>query len=178
MLHRSALLLTLVAGAATSAAAQATAVAPRTQVVSVQPISAVLAVFAAEYERAISPAVTFGVGTAVWLPDEFQYTSAELKARYYPQERALTGFSVGASVGFTRIKQSYDDIDDPELDDLTVSGPSAGALLEYGWLLGRERRFYLGLGLGAKAVFVDSESFIGDFTARYPTSRISVGYAF
>jgi hypothetical protein len=175
MLRRSALVLVLSALAADSARAQAPAAAlRRTQVVSIQPLFALAAIFAGEYERAVSPAITLGVGGTAWGIDAINYTSVELKARYYPQERALTGLSVGAAVGYSRVGENLG-ID----RDLNVSAPSAGALIEYGWLLGSDRRLYAGVGFGAKALFIDEDRFSDeDFIARYPTARVSVGYAF
>jgi hypothetical protein len=45
--------------------------------------------------------------------------------------------------------------------------------------MGAKRNFALALGVGAKAVQVNEDEITNnDFTARYPTARISVGYAF
>lgn len=49
----------------------------------------------------------------------------------------------------------------------------------YQWLLGLQRNFAVALGAGAKAIFINDKDFSSaDFIARYPTARISVGYAF
>ena len=62
--------------------------------------------------------------------------------------------------------------------DLSLSGATVGAMVDYGWLLGGDRRLYVGAGFGAKALFADDERFSDDFLDRYPTARLSVGYAF
>jgi hypothetical protein len=152
-------------------------VAPR-NVISLQPLSAVLTVYSAEYERQTSAAVTGGVGGTYWnlgdAGDDLTYKSADVKLRYYPNGTALRGFSVGGTVGFTSISGTS-----TTGADESASGPTLGVLLEYQWLMGVKRNFSLALGAGAKALMVKEENITsGDFTARYPTARVSVGYAF
>lgn len=45
------------------------------------------------------------------------------------------------------------------------------------WLLGASKAFYVGLGLGAKRLFVDEKE-VADVSGGYPTARVSVGFAF
>jgi hypothetical protein len=179
MMRRPVLALSLVAAAAhaSPARAQQDSTPAKRQVLSIQPISAVLTVYAAEYERAFLPVFTFGLGATGFFPDEISYTSADVKVRYYPQEVPLTGFSFGGSVGFTRVSEDFEEFDGGT-DSETASGPSAGVTVDYGWLLGRRRSFYVGLGAGAKVLFVDEDEFSDDLLVRYPTARLSIGYAF
>ena len=147
-------------------------------VLSFQPLSAMLTVYSAEYERQTGSAVSVGVGGTYWSlgdgSDDLTYKSGDLKLRYYPQGVALRGFAFGGSVGFTTVTGTSD-----TGTDETASGASFGVMLEYQWLMGASRNFALALGVGAKALSVKEETFSsGDFTARYPTARISVGYAF
>jgi len=51
-------------------------------------------------------------------------------------------------------------------------------MLDYNWLLGAQKGFYVGLGAGAKAVFISDKDIADKATVRYPTGRISVGWAF
>jgi hypothetical protein len=52
-------------------------------------------------------------------------------------------------------------------------------MFDYGWLLGDDRRLYAGAGFGAKVLFIDDDRFMDDaFLPRYPTARLSIGYAF
>jgi hypothetical protein len=60
----------------------------------------------------------------------------------------------------------------------TINAPSVGIQLEYSWLLGATRRFYVGGGLGAKMLFFDEDDFDDDVIARYPTGRLAIGFAF
>ena len=180
MLRRSLVALAALCAAAPlrSQVAPAGAVAPRQQVISFQPLNAVFTVYAAEYERALRPTLTLGVGATGFFPDELSYTSGDVKLRYYPQARPFQGFSFGASVGITRVSEDYTDAFSGQDTETSVTGPSGGFMLDYGWLLGATQRFYLGLGVGAKVLFVDDADFSDDFIARYPTARVSVGYAF
>jgi hypothetical protein len=151
--------------------------APR-NVLSFQPLSAMLTVYSAEYERQTASAVSVGVGGTYWNigegSDDLTYKSGDVKLRYYPQGVALRGFAFGGSVGFTTVTGTSD-----TGTEETASGASFGLMLEYQWLMGATRNFALALGVGAKALSVKEETFSsGDFTARYPTARISVGYAF
>lgn len=148
------------------------------QVISIQPLSAMLTVYAGELERALSPTWTLGVGATHWDLDEDDadaaYLSGDLKLRYYPSGEALSGFSFGGSVGMTRVSEEND------LDGSTASatGPTIGTMIEYSWLLNAQRSFYIGLGAGVKALFIDEDEFDDDVTLRYPTVRFSVGWAF
>ncbi len=163
---------------AIASAQQVEVVAPR-NVISIQPINAVLTAYSAEYERQSGSAVTLGVGGTYFNAgsgvDEVTYKSADFKLRYYPNGTALMGFSFGGSAGFSSISGT-----DLNGNNATVSGPSLGILLEYQWLLGVKRNFAVALGAGAKAVYVKDNQFTSNnsFVTRYPTARISVGYAF
>jgi hypothetical protein len=147
-------------------------------VLSIQPLNAVFTAYSAEYERKIAGATTFGIGGTYFNVgdgvDEVTFKSGDVKLRYYPNGTALMGFSFGGTAGFSTVTGT-----DFNGAEESASGPSLGVLLEYQWLLGVQRNFAVALGLGAKAVFVKDETITsGDFTPRYPTARVSVGYAF
>jgi hypothetical protein len=159
-------------------AAASTQVATPRNVISIQPLNAVFTAYSAEYERQIGGAATFGVGGTYFNIgdgiDEVTFKSGDLKLRYYPNGTALMGFSFGGTAGYTSVTGT-----DFNGAQATVSGPSLGVLLEYQWLLGVQRNFSVTLGVGAKAVFVkDNQITSSDFTTRYPTARVSIGYAF
>jgi hypothetical protein len=172
----------LVPFAASSAQVEATSVpiSGPSNVISVQPLNAViLTMYSGEYERRTSRSLSFGIGATYWDAgddsDNLKYTSGDLKLRFYPQGTALHGFSFGGSVGFSSISatSSFDGTEE------SVSGPSFGILIEHQWLMGSARNFAVALGVGAKAVMVDEDEISNDdFIARYPTIRVSVGYAF
>ncbi|NNF28498.1 MAG: DUF3575 domain-containing protein [Gemmatimonadetes bacterium] len=94
------------------------------------------------------------------------YMSLNATYRFYPQGAALTGFYFGPKVGVYRV----DDL----ADEVTVFG--AGFELGYNWLLGVNRNFALGLGIGASRLFGGD---LDDNSAFLPTVRIvNVGWAF
>jgi len=171
--------LSLIAfAAATPALASAQISTGKAAVLSIQPIDAMLTVYAGEAEFALSRSVTLGVGGTYWGPDitdgDFRYLSGDLKVRYYPEARPFQGFSFGGSVGVTQIKAT----DNTSQSSGSASGPSIGVMLDYNWLLGAQKAFYVGLGAGAKAVFISDKDISDNATVRYPTLRISVGWAF
>jgi hypothetical protein len=103
-----------------------------------------------------------------------KYSSEDLKLRYYPNNAALFGFSVGGSVGFSQAKGT-----DGSGTDQSVSAPSFGVLLEYQWIMGEKKNFALALGAGAKTLMVSEDKLSStDFVVHYPTARVSIGYAF
>jgi len=150
--------------------------AGKAAVISIQPINAMLTVYAGEAELAMSRSTTIGIGGTYWSPDvidgDFNYLSGDLKVRYYPEGRALQGFSFGGSVGVTHLSAT----DNSSAG--SASGPSIGVMLDYNWLLGAEKAFYVGLGLGAKTLFISDKSVADEATLHYPTMRLSVGWAF
>ncbi len=173
----AAALMPFAAASAQQVAAPFTPATPHS-VISIQPINAVFTAYSAEYEHQTGAAVTFGVGGTFLNAgdgiDEVTYKSGDLKLRYYPSGTALIGFSFGGTAGFSSVSGT-----DFNGAKTSVSGPSLGVLLEYQWLMGLERNFSVALGIGAKAVFVKDNQFTSDnFVTRYPTARISVGYAF
>jgi hypothetical protein len=158
-------------------AQQLTAASPG-NVFSIQPLNAMFTAYSAEYERKIGGAATVGVGGTYFNigdgVDEVSFKSGDVKLRYYPNGSALMGFSFGGTAGFTSVTGT-----DFNGAEESVSGPTIGILLEYQWLLGVQKNFSVALGAGAKAVFVkDNTITSNDFTTRYPTVRVSVGYAF
>lgn len=166
------------------AAARAQAAEPaavtRPQVLSIQPLGIPALFFSGEYERAVSPNATIGVGGSYFGPDELSYTSMDVKARFYPTV-ALKGFAIGATAGYTRVSESYsDEFCDPavqDCEDVTRSGATVGVQLDYQWLLGKQSKYAVALGAGMKRIFVNNDEF-DDFSAFYPTVRASFGIAY
>lgn len=157
-------------GSGTVATAQETlAPTPYKQVVSASPISILFGFFGAEYERALSTTSTVGASGNFYGSGLVTYLSADAKYRYYPQGAALKGFSLGGSAGFARI--SVD-------NGFNNAGAafSFGVEMDYNWLLGKEKRFYVGVGGGAKRYFGSDLEGVS-FTV--PTLRlVNIGYAF
>lgn len=148
--------------ARTSAAQMApppTDTAPRRTIIIVNPFSFLIPGVSGELEHAISPVASLSAGGAAYSG----YYSATAKVRFYPQERAPSGFAValGGGVAGTGEGQSV--------------RPSVGVELDYTWVLGHTRRFALGAGAGLQRLFGDAGP---DGTVFLPMGRLGVGYAF
>lgn len=178
--------LALLAVLPVTAAAQAPATPQRyTQIVSVNPFLLPFGWFSGEYERAPNPAYTVGVGAAYVSGGAFEDADdddardvwAEAKARYFPNERAPRGFSVGLTAGVHSARGT-----DGSAFGGRVSGPSTdtaptvGVIADYDWLLGRRQRFAVGVGLGFKRVLTDVSD--SPLLQVYPDGRVQIGLAF
>jgi hypothetical protein len=144
-------------------------------VLSFQPLNAMLTIYSAEYERRVGTSMTFGVGGTYWdagSEDNVKYNSGDIKLRYYPSGQALAGFSLGASAGFASVTGN-----DGAGTERTEGVPSFGVLLEYQWLMGQTNSFGLALGAGAKKLFIE-EADVANVVVAYPTARVSIGWAF
>ena len=178
-LTSAVIMIALTTLAATSLGAQV-ATAPKRTVISFQPLNVIFSIYSAEIEHAVGSSVTIGVGGSYWSHDDgvvdTRYTSGDLKVRFYPEGHPLQGFSFGGQAGYTSVSDNNTGIFGGSSKS-TTNGPTIGVALDYSWLLGPSRATYVGLGVGAKKIFANSDD-IGDATLAYPTARISVGYAF
>lgn len=121
-----------------------------------------------EYERKISPTGTVGLAGSWIALDEGdeEYKSLSAFYRYYPQGAALDGFYFGGRGGVHWVSDQD--------EDGTAFG--LGIELGYNWLLGQNRNFYIGLGVGAIRLFGAD---LDDGSATIPTIRlVNVGWAF
>jgi hypothetical protein len=95
----------------------------------------------AEFERKVSPSGTVGVGGS-WISldggDE-DFKNLNFFYRHYPQGAAFSGFYIGGRAGVYHVSD----------DDDSGTAFGAGFDVGYAWLLGAERTFYIGMGLGA-----------------------------
>jgi hypothetical protein len=163
--------------------AAATAKPERRTVVTANPFAIVALYLTGDIERKIAPAVTIGAGGSIAGSDEFDdYRALDAKLRYYPNEKALHGFSVAATVGVVSGRQSvtFDGSSGTVRFDRTTR-PTFGTDLSYQWLLGPKDRFATVLGFGFKRLFDtvnnSNDSFVLD-TDFLPTARINIGFAF
>lgn len=127
-----------------------------------------------EFESAIASGITFGGVGSYTSVDHDRYTTVDANVRYYPGEVVLRGFSFGLSAGALHYST-------PAVDSGRVSmdAPTLGVLADYNWMLGVNRRFLVGTGLGAKRILAsraDRER-VGKERA-YMTARFVIGYAF
>src|SRR5688500_4077516 len=116
--------------------AQAPPPVPHDQVVSANPFGLLAGWFNAEYERRLTPLMTWGVSGSMFDFDDFEYRSGSVLIRFYPQERALERFFLGLRGGVIHV--GNDGVADPAEDDATFG--SIGFELGYTWLLGQRER--------------------------------------
>jgi len=171
-------LVALTAAALPCAAQQAplTPTQPYHQTFALNPIALPFGTFSADYERALSPAFTLGVGGTYADFDDNRERWFDVKALYWPNEEALKGFAVGLTAGY---HSSTDLQADPNQSGFQREdgGATLGVIVDYNWLLGKRNRFLVGLGIGAKRVLknVDENSALEQVL---PSGRMSIGIAF
>lgn len=158
--------------------AQVASAQPRTQIVSISPLSLIFGLLSVEYERKLSSASALGASGSFYRTDAFSYTSAEGKYRYYPDGKALEGFAISGSGGLTRVGTRGDfGAFGETVDNESATAVTVGAAVDYQWLLGAQKKFAITLGLGARRLI-----FLGDgidgAALTLPTARISIGRAF
>jgi hypothetical protein len=143
----------------------------RANLVSANPIGLLFEWYNGEFEHAINSTVSLAVAASSYDFDGPRYNSVDGIARYYPSARALKGFSVGMSVGFVSIDDNYDDC--IYCSDESGSSATIGVRGDYVWILGRDQRFAVATGIGAKRLLSDVQG-----TEGLPIGRLSLGYAF
>ncbi len=167
------------AAQAADGAARTTPVEKRTAI-TINPFAAVAGYLTGDFERAVSPAVTLGVGGGFAFGNDFDdYRALDAKVRYYPNERVLRGFAVGGSLGVVSAT-GYDCCSAGSINSELVrfTRPTFGTELSYQWLLGPHDRFVTVLGFGVKRLF-GSEANIDQVNGQFiPTARVNIGFAF
>lgn len=141
--------------------------------VAINPLGIPFDIGSIEVESAVAPGITTGGVASYTDLDDSRFLSFDFKVRYYPGEVVLRGFSLGLSAGVLR----YSSVPDTVRQRLTA--PALGVLADYNWMLGAERRFLVGTGLGAKRILATHEDRdrVGIDQA-YVTVRFVVGLAF
>jgi hypothetical protein len=192
-------LVTALSLAPLAAAAQAPNARPdssaarvRRTAISVSPLSVLLGAFGGDVEHAISPSTTLGLGLTYEDRNSLFFEGdargdydldGSVKFRYYPHGRALDGVAVAALVGGTVYRRNGppppergdDGLGDDEGGNLALT---IGFSADYNKLVGANRRFLIGTGLGMKRRFVRDRNYFDSLTALRPTLRAVLGYAF
>ena len=165
--------------AAPSAWLGAQDVPARDNLASTNPITLVFGWFTGEYERRLGAGTSIAIGGSYfeWDDDDTgdeTYATADVKLRYYPNERVFEGFSLGASVGYASVEEVAD-VFTPETR--RVSGPTVGLGVDYGWLIGKRDNVHIGLGIGARRAFYGDDDDADIELEVLPYLRFSVGVA-
>ena len=158
-----------VSSATAHAAAETRSGIVRHNLFSANPIGILFEWYNGELERAVNSTVSVAAAATSYDFDDNRYTSIDGIGRYYPAGKALRGFSIGMSVGFVDIR----DAQDCEFcEDDTGTAATLGVRGDYVWILGRDQRFTVATGIGAKRLLGND---IG--TEGLPIGRLSIGYA-
>lgn len=164
------------------ASAQGTASAPQRipsqTYIAINPIGVVGDIGTLEVENGIVQGVTIG-GVASYIDfDDYRRTTFDFKLRYYPAEVVLRDWSIGGTVGFTRVS----DLVEQELGGKTrqsLNAPTVGLVVDKNWLTGRGEHFLIGTGVGAKRLLASkADRDRVDVSRAIFTARLVIGYAF
>lgn len=176
----AALVATAVTARAQSAPPQPSTLLPQSSI-AVNPLAIPLGVFSAEYEGALpTPGFTMGIGGTYYKDGHDKDAWLEVKGMYYPNETPFRGFSIGLSAGIQSATRNQTTCT-PGFTGCTTSprtqsAPTLGVLASYDWLLGRQERFRVGLGAGAKRVLKDVSGH--PLEQVYPDGRFVIGVVF
>ena len=150
--------------------------------VGANPLGIPFDIVSVEAETAIGAGGTIGLVGSYNDFDDRQYTTFDLRGKYYPGEVAMRGFSIGLSFGTTRFKGNDPNSYNPatgEYTRRTMSAGTLGVLVDYNWTQGPSQRFVVGTGVGAKRVLASAEKRdLLDLPRAYPTARFVIGLLF
>lgn len=164
--------------AAPALAQDAPAPPPFRTLVTANPIGLLADYYNVEVERALSNVTSVSLAFERSTADDDNVTAGDVRFRYYPQARVFSGIALGASVGYGKFNEDIDDGEfEPGDDDDTMEGPTIGLEVDYSWLLGRDRRLYVGLGLGARRLLSGGDD-DGDPTLVPGGRYFAIGYTF
>lgn len=136
---------------------------------STNPLALPFGVVSGELEQAIGRrGLAIGLGGLTTFGREPQvlndggsdvFRSLQLKLKYYPREEGLRGFAVGVTAGVAHERElwwgsaQYDGNGRLLWEQRVTrarTAPTVGATLDYNVFLGKQRRFLVGLGVGAR----------------------------
>ncbi len=158
------------------------------RILSINPFILLFGYFSGEYEKRVSSTLSVAVAGSYIKFDSDRYTNLDVKARLYPNELAMRGFGLAASLGATAIRSHSTDCvfaapspNEPTCTTKgrTFSSPAVAIELQYQWLLGSRKRTAVTFGGGLKRFLGSSEKFDQASVSRFlPTGRVSIGYAY
>ena len=183
---RIAMAALALAAIASTARAQArpTASPGYASMVALDPLGIPLAIASFEYAGDAGNGAALGANFSYTAPGgthDARWTTLEGQARYYPNERAFDGFSIGLTAGMTGYSKGVQ-VNTPNgttWDRQSVNLASIGVIADYDFLLGTSQRFLVGSGVGAKRLIGNTGRLkqLGGNVA-YPTARFVIGLLF
>lgn len=159
----------------------------RTHAIYSNPLSVFFAGdYVLEYEQAVRPMLSVGAGVnyqdehSLFFSGDSGYDlDLSGKARYYPDEEALHGFSIAGTLGATIYKRPAGTGIGADRNgyDRQNTALTIGMSLDQNWLMGRDERLLVGIGAGAKRRFVAHPTDVDQFAPNRLTIRVVLGYA-
>lgn len=133
-----------------------------------------------EYEQRVNSTITLGGGASYVDFSDNRYTSIDVKARLYPNAKAMRGFEMGLGVGVTAVDTDTDSNDCNKgpcgnTQKTKVTTPAVSLEFGHQWNLGNNQRTILALGGGGKR-FLASKKDLNDTPRVIPFFRIGIGY--
>lgn len=148
--------------------------------VTINPFFILVGWVSAHYEHRINSSISVGGGINHLDFDRDNYTIFDGNVRLYPNEHALRGFGVAASLGITNLSFIKDGAACPtgcEQQRRKLTSPSVGVELSYQWMLGKSKRSPIVVAIGGER-FLASKSKLAGTSAVIGTTRFGIGYAF
>jgi hypothetical protein len=191
-------LLTPALAAAQAAAAEPSSASRRgiLQTASTNPFAAPFGFVSAEYERALGTrGLAIGVGGLTTFSSDPQvlndggsqsFRSLQVKLKYYPRQDGLRGFALGITAGVAHERElafaTYMYGPRGELlysEEVTRArtAPTLGTTLDYNLFIGKQRRFLVGLGVGARRS-LGSRGDSGPLDGAILDPRLQFGFGF
>jgi hypothetical protein len=132
----------------------------RNSLVAINPFGIPFDIIQVEYERRTGGAASVGGIASYTDIDDDRRTTFDMKVRYYPAADVFNRLSAGLSLGYTRFSTLHFDCSFSSCFESrrALSAPTVGVLLDYNWVQGRERRFVVGIGAGAKRILASEEA--------------------
>jgi hypothetical protein len=124
--------------------------------ITVNPLGVLVDYYNIEFERALSDVTSISLAAEHSATGDTDISAVDVRFRYYPQARVFSGLALGASLGYGSFddteEYSYDTPNGPvrEVTGEDLAGPTLGLEVNYNWLVGRDRRLFVGLGIGAR----------------------------
>lgn len=130
-----------------------TTATPQKFLLTVNPIGILLDYYSLELEHALSDVVSVSAAGEHSGVSDTEITAVDFRLRYYPQAKMFSGLALGASLGYGTFngEEEYSYEGGQEfITDNDLTGPTVGLEVNYNYLVGRDRRLFVGLGFGLR----------------------------
>ncbi len=160
---------------------QPTSTTGPSNIISANPFLPLFGYFSGEYEHRLKANLAFAISGS-YIKFDARYTNLDAKIRLYPNDKALEGLGISASIGFARIQKNSgsfcEGVEACQELKQSFNTPSFAIGLDYQILLGKSRSTAITFGVGARRYLRGSREDYIDVERVVPTGRLSIGYGF